>query len=45
MYIINIETGMPTVEEARERLKTALLKAKKENRRVEARNQELETSN
>jgi DNA invertase Pin-like site-specific DNA recombinase len=34
MYIINIETGMPTVEEARERLKAALLKAKKENKKL-----------
>ena len=34
MYIINIEAGMPTVEEARERLKTALLKAKKENKKL-----------
>ncbi|MGA7838285.1 MAG: Smr/MutS family protein [Ignavibacteriaceae bacterium] len=32
MQTINIESGMPTVEQARERLKTDLLKAKKENK-------------
>jgi hypothetical protein len=34
MQIINIESGMPTVEEARVRLKTALQKAIKENKKL-----------
>ena len=34
MQIINIESGMPTVEEAREKLKTQLLKAKQDNKKL-----------
>ena len=34
MYTINIESGMPTVEEARERLKSQLLKAKQGNKKL-----------
>jgi Smr domain len=34
MYIINIESGMPNVEEARIRLKDEMLKAMKENKRL-----------